>query len=102
MRQPVKMVDIQVPESFCPHCFCVHDTVTNSSGGSAPEPGDHTLCIRCAGVMRFDGDMQLVAARWDDIPVAYRSKFAAIKMAIEECRSAWNRRPGATPWCSGE
>jgi hypothetical protein len=96
-----KMVDIQVPESLCPHCLCRLDTVNNTTGGSAPEPGDFTLCIQCAGVMSFDRDLQLIAAKWDDIPVILRSKFAETKMAIEEVRRRWISRPGATPWSSG-
>lgn len=93
-------VDIQVPESICPFCFCILDTASNTYGTTAPEPGDHTLCIRCANVLRFDENLQLVAAKWDDIPVEYRSKFAVVKMAIEECKRRWDAKPNATPWAS--
>jgi hypothetical protein len=99
MKRDPKMVDVQVPESFCPYCFIAHDTVTNTTGGTAPDPGDFTLCIGCAGVLTFDENLQLKPAKFTDIPIQERAKFARVKMCVEEV----NRRhkTKATPWSSG-
>ena len=43
-------------------CVCAHcgHVMTNSSGHDVgPEPGDFTLCIRCAGLNVFGKDLAL-------------------------------------------
>jgi hypothetical protein len=98
MKQAVKMVDIQVPESVCPHCFRLLDTVSNISDGSAPEPGDFTFCLICVNLLRFDQDLQLVASSFEELPLVERAKFAGVKLKLEETRREWNATH-SKPWC---
>jgi hypothetical protein len=97
MKREPKMVDIQVPESVCPFCFILLDTVNNTDGGTAPDPGDFTVCLGCASVMRFDENLQLVAAKFEDIPIQDRAKFATLKMCVEEIKNKNGPIP-PKPW----
>jgi hypothetical protein len=100
MKKKLVFTDIQVPESFCPKCFTLLDAVSNLYGRNAPDPGDFTICINCASVLRFDENFQFALAKFDDIPIQLRSEFAMLKYAVEEIQDK-NRKPGATPWSSG-
>jgi hypothetical protein len=71
-------------QQLCPKCMVMLDAATNASGHNAPVPGDFTVCINCAAILTFDTDMQLLPAELGDIPTYVRSKFARLKMLIEE------------------
>lgn len=51
-----------VPETVCPVCKALADTVTEASagmlGGRAPEPHDITICTACHSVLEFTDDMK--------------------------------------------
>lgn len=73
-------------ERECPNCGELLDAATNAELGheTQPKPGDFTLCVRCASVLVFGGDMNLRAAQMDD--------FAEMKpeqlMALSHARQA--------------
>jgi hypothetical protein len=69
--------------SFCPKCFHMLDAATNMEGPEKPEPGDYTVCIRCASVLRWNPDMQLELSSLEDIPMHSRLRFAKVVQGIK-------------------
>ena len=54
----------EVPSAACPFCSHVMDHATAVQGDRAtPKTGDITVCTRCAGVLEFDDQMQLIHLR---------------------------------------
>jgi hypothetical protein len=52
-------VGVVIPESRCPECAHRFDRASDSEfSGSAPTPGDITLCIECAAILQYDDAMQ--------------------------------------------
>jgi hypothetical protein len=81
-----ELSDFPMPPALCPKCFGLLDGVANLEAAELPEPGDFTICMKCASVLRFDEKMQLMVASLMDIPVAYRMKFAQAVQAVKEIR----------------
>ncbi len=50
----------EIPMQLCPTCGYTSDSATALEDGKRPKVGDFTVCINCAGVMRFGSDLQLV------------------------------------------
>lgn len=73
----------QIVPSFCPKCFHQLDAATNMEGKDPPEPGDYTVCIRCASVLRFGPDMMLEMASLTDIPMHSRLGFAKVVQKVK-------------------
>ena len=73
----------EMPPSFCPFCFHLLNGATNMQGQSQPEPGDFTICIRCAKVLRYGENMQLEASALEEIPMHSRLAFAKIVQYIQ-------------------
>lgn len=48
------------PESKCPVCGTVVDMATGVGGPEAPQPGNISICIKCAGVSKYSEEMTLV------------------------------------------
>jgi len=47
-------------ETPCPHCGKLLDSSTNADDGDrGPQPGDPSICNRCAGIAVFMPDMSL-------------------------------------------
>ena len=66
--------------SLCPQCGHAMDLAswaTNPKRGKAPKPGDLTVCIRCAAVLAFGGDMRLERAPADAVDSLQREHPAA-------------------------
>ena len=51
----------RVPESHCPDCGYLMDR-SGTDDGSSPEPGDVSICIRCAAILCFTGNLCLCRA----------------------------------------
>ena len=49
----------RLPLTLCPWCGYKLDAATNMTGEGGPEPGDLTLCFKCASPLQFDADMRL-------------------------------------------
>lgn len=49
----------RVPAKCCPWCGALLDCATPLQPGSAPKPGDFTLCIYCATALRFTDDLSV-------------------------------------------
>jgi hypothetical protein len=44
-----------LPEGKCPHCGHRLDSASHMTERVKPRPGDLTICMACASVLRFDG-----------------------------------------------
>lgn len=51
--------DYRVKPNICPNCGKTLDAATACEGDRKPAPGDFTVCIYCAIILRFDNDMNL-------------------------------------------
>ena len=50
----------ETAEDTCPWCGTTHDRASNADGkAGAPEEGDVSVCIRCAGACVFDAKLKL-------------------------------------------
>lgn len=67
---------MRMPESACPWC----GTPTSGSGSTQekpPEPGDHTICVRCGGVASYTDQMHLrkiTGEEWAALPDELRAE----------------------------
>jgi len=77
----------QTAPAFCPLCFHLLDGVTNMTGREAPQPGDFTVCIYCANVLRFTDKMGLQLSALIEAPVEIRFELVKVVNAVK-CRIA--------------
>lgn len=93
---------LRIAASPCPQCFKLLDAVDtvgeNAVVTTPPKPGDFTICIACASVLRFDENMGLVLSTLNEVPIEIRARIAFVKMTVEEAARKWNAK-GARPWC---
>jgi hypothetical protein len=71
----------------CPKCFHELDANTCLTEEAKPEPGDYTVCIGCASVLRFRENMSLELSSLEAIPTHSRLPFAQIVQAVKELHS---------------
>ena len=69
---------------FCPACFTMVECATNMTGADAPKPGDAVVCLYCAAVLEFDGNMMLRVISLFDIPMHSRFDFAKAVRLVKE------------------
>lgn len=62
------MNQFHLPTQLCPACGEALDAATNVTGTLQPEPGDVTVCIGCAAVLRFSADLKLKTIAIDSLP----------------------------------
>lgn len=55
------MLTTDTPPNLCPHCGYLLDQATAAYGDHTPSPGDWSICIRCAAILRFDADLKYEA-----------------------------------------
>jgi len=48
-----------VPKCRCPYCDTLLDAASPAKGDAVPEPGDASVCIKCASPLVFDKDLRL-------------------------------------------
>lgn len=77
---------------WCPCCFGVLSAATCLTDEVRPEPGDYTVCIYCASVLRFDGQMDYQLSSLEAVPTHIRMQFARIVQAVKE------RKDSHEPW----
>jgi hypothetical protein len=53
------MTEFETPRVPCPACGRPLDRASNPDGTGAPEPGDITVCLRCATTLLFDATLGL-------------------------------------------
>lgn len=62
-----------VKATTCPNCGRKLDAATSTRlGRQRPKPGDFSLCIGCAAVLRFDEELEPVLALPDDLLELHR------------------------------
>ena len=62
------MTEIPTPASYCPGCNYRFDRATSTFDDQVrPKPGDITICIKCATVLIFNGDMSARLATDGDL-----------------------------------
>lgn len=81
---------------FCPRCFHLLDAFTCMTGQHYPEPGDYTVCIGCAAVLRWDEAMNFELAELIQVPIAVRLEFVKIINAVKETRKDWSSKNAAS------
>jgi len=76
-------------ETPCPQCGKLHDSSENADDAERkPEPGDPSICNRCAFVAVFNDEMQLVRPdretieRWDAEPGLWKAIDDAVNTVI--------------------
>lgn len=96
----------RLPPALCPHCGAFADAATHALGGSgpddpAPRPGDFSICITCATILRFGPDLhpRIPAAIELDIAEAEipgtratLERMAALVVAINQTTGRARRR----------
>jgi hypothetical protein len=60
------------------------DVVTGIQNKEKPEPGDFTICIECAAVLRYDKDMTAVLSSLMEVPMISRMNFARVVSELKE------------------
>lgn len=58
------------------------------TGEHHPGPGDYTVCIECASVLRWDEEMNLHLAALIDVPVEIRFQFVRMIAEVQKWRDA--------------
>lgn len=53
----------RIEESACPKCGLKLDAVTPVHGWEPVQPGDLSVCVQCAAVVRFDHTLHVHAVR---------------------------------------
>jgi len=83
-RKPTgKTLTTRVAPRFCPKCFYLLDAATSLLGEVQPMPGDFTVCIGCACVLRFTPTMHLELSSLEAIPTHSRMDFARVVQAVK-------------------
>lgn len=55
MKNPIRHID-----QFCPYCNTLLNATTSiNNKKNNPKPGDFSICINCAEVIRFDQNLKL-------------------------------------------
>lgn len=57
----------RTPGIVCPLCHHRLTQSTNVEDDSAPQPQDITICIRCSGILLFDGALKLRAPTTEEL-----------------------------------
>ena len=60
---------------FCPSCFHILDAVSSMTGKEGPQPGDFSICLCCASVLRFTDKMDYELSALIEVPVEVRFEF---------------------------
>jgi hypothetical protein len=76
----------RVQPQLCPRCFKLLDAISCQDGEHMPKPGDHTVCIGCASVLRWNDAMQFELSSLMDVPIAIRRDFARIVETVQQMK----------------
>ena len=86
-RKEVKTLTTHTEVRFCPSCFQRLDAVTSMLDEHKPEPGDFSVCINCASVLRLTDTMDFEMSSLEAIPTHSRMQFARAVQAVNLMRS---------------
>jgi hypothetical protein len=75
---------------FCPVCFTRIEAATAMTDIDKPEPTDFTVCVYCASVLMFDGNMTLQLSSLMAIPEHSRMAFAQMVQTLKA--HPWKRK----------
>ena len=73
----------QVKSAACPRCGKIVDGATNLMDKTAPKGGDFSVCIYCAAVLRFTGDLGLRKATGDELAILLDRRPEAFSLLIQ-------------------
>ena len=84
MKRPTgKTFTARTELRWCPKCFQMLDSYTCLTDEVKAEPGDFTVCIGCASVLRFTETMDFELSSLEAIPTHSRMLFARAVQAIQ-------------------
>jgi len=96
MRKPKgKPLTTRTDPRWCPKCFQLLDACTSMLDSVRPTPGDCTICINCASVLRFTEMMDLELYSLEQIPTHSRLEFARLVQLVK----MKPKSPGPTRIC---
>ena len=76
---------IRTPETKCLRCQHKVDAATHPRDGSAPVPGDATICVYCGYLMAFTDDMtfrELTEEELKELPLDEVSRIQRARKAV--------------------
>lgn len=74
--------DHRIRSQPCPKCGHWLEAAANMTGGGAPGPGDLTLCINCAAILRFLPELDLEEISLAEVPWENRADVEKVGLAI--------------------
>lgn len=84
MKKPTgKTLTTRTETRWCPKCFQMLDAITALLDEVKPVPGDFTVCIGCASVLRFTETMDFELSSLEAIPTRSRMMFARVVQAVK-------------------
>ena len=89
-RSTAKTLTTRTDTRWCPNCFQLLTAVMSMLGEHRAGPGDFTVCITCASVLRFTETMDYELASLEAIPTHSRMMFAR---AVQAVKSRASDRP---------
>jgi hypothetical protein len=84
MKTTGKSLTTRTELHWCPVCFYRLDACTSLLDEIVPGPGDFTVCLGCASVLRFTGAMDFEVSSLESIPIHSRLPFARVVQAVKE------------------
>jgi len=88
MKRPTgKTLTTQTEARWCPNCFQLLTAYTALTDAVKAEPGDFTVCIGCASVLRFTETMDFELSSLEAIPTHARMQFARVVQAAQSLPS---------------
>lgn len=99
------MITTRTPVVLCPLCGHTLDAASSvTNPDERPDPGDFSVCIGCAGVLRFDDQRRLTLPRAGEVEGAMREDpdiRRAIDVSIRAIRHL-HATVGPPPWSRGK
>jgi hypothetical protein len=82
----MQLKDTPVPLSRCPYCEAPLDEASGVYE-RGPEPGDYSVCLICASLLRFDDAMQLRVpsrADLDELPPDFLAELRTYQQIVRD------------------
>lgn len=79
------MKTTEIAQDTCPECGKNMDRATSLTGDHVPAPGDITVCIKCAKILKFSSDMKLekkASGDLDQLSLEQQKKLLQIQCLI--------------------
>lgn len=78
-----------VKKDECPLCFYKIDSAIVATHDRRPTVGDLSVCLNCAGLLRFDKDMNLVQLtddEYENLPFCVKEEITRARSAIRQVK----------------